>query len=124
MNIYVGNLSFNATEGDIRQAFGAHGEVSTVSLIKDQFTGRPRGFAFVEMPNAGEANSAIAALNGKEMQGRNLVVNEAQPRADRPRMGGGGGGGGRSNGMGRRSSGPGHRSGRGGRPDGGHRREW
>jgi len=135
MNIYVGNLSFNASEDDIRQAFAAFGEVSTVSIIKDQFSGRPRGFAFVEMQNSNEANSAIAALNGKDMQGRNLIVNEAQPRADRPRggsgSGGGSGGGGGRDGMQRRGPGSGRRSGsgggsgRGGRSgSGGHRREW
>ncbi len=127
MNIYVGNLSFNASEDDIRQAFAAFGEVSTVSIIKDQFSGRPRGFAFVEMQNSNEANAAIAALNGKDMLGRNLIVNEAQPRADRPRSGGGGGGG--RDGMQKRGPSSGRRSGGGGRggrsgSGGGHRREW
>jgi cold-inducible RNA-binding protein len=93
MNIYVGNLSFQAGEEDVRQTFAAYGQVSSVAIIKDQFTGKSRGFAFVEMPNAAEANAAIAALNGKELEGRALTVNEARPRAERPAGGGGGRGG-------------------------------
>ena len=95
MNIYVGNLSFDATESDLRQAFEAHGTVSSANLIMDRDTGRPRGFGFVEMPNDEEARKAISALNETEIAGRAINVNEAKPREDRgPRGGGGGGGGG------------------------------
>ena len=93
-NIYVGNLSFRATEDDVRNAFAAHGDVSSVNIIMDRETGRSRGFAFVEMANADEASSAIDAINGQEIAGRGVTVNEARPRTDRPRGGGGGGGGG------------------------------
>lgn len=89
-NIYVGNLSFRATEDDIRNAFSAHGEVASVNIIMDRETGRSRGFAFVEMPNSDEANSAIDAINGKEIAGRGVTVNEARPRTENPRGGGGG----------------------------------
>ncbi len=91
-NIYVGNLSFRATEEDVRSAFAAHGEVASVNIIMDRETGRSRGFAFVEMPNSDEANTAIEATNGKEIAGRGVTVNEAKPRTERPRGGGGGGG--------------------------------
>ena len=87
-NIYVGNLSYDATEDDLRQAFGQYGEVASANIITDRETGRSRGFAFVEMPNAEEARSAIEALNNQEIQGRAVTVNEA-----RPRTGGRGGGG-------------------------------
>ncbi len=80
MNIYVGNLSFKASEVEVRQAFSAYGEVSSVAVIKDQATGKSRGFAFVEMPNNTEAQAAIAGLNGKELMGRQLMINEARPR--------------------------------------------
>ncbi len=90
-NIYVGNLSFRATEDDVRNAFSEHGEVSSVNIIMDRETGRSRGFAFVEMPNSDEANSAIEAVNGQEISGRGVTVNEARPRTERPRGGGGGG---------------------------------
>jgi cold-inducible RNA-binding protein len=82
MNIYVGNLSFDAVESDVRGLFEAHGQVASVSIIEDKFTGRPRGFAFVEMPQDAEAQSAIAALNGKDLKGRPLTVNEARPRTE------------------------------------------
>ncbi|MGN6548245.1 MAG: RNA recognition motif domain-containing protein [Aureliella sp.] len=91
-NIYVGNLSFRATEDDIRQAFGAYGDVTSVNIIVDRETGRSRGFAFVEMPNADEAAAAIESLNSQEVVGRRITVNEARPRDERPRSGGGGGG--------------------------------
>jgi RNA recognition motif-containing protein len=94
MNIYVGNLSFDAGEADVRQLFEAHGQVSSVSIIEDKFTGRPRGFAFVEMAQDAEAQAAIAALNGKDLKGRPLTVNEARPRTENRGGGGGGGGGG------------------------------
>ena len=83
MNIYVGNLSFKSSEEDIRQAFSAFGEVKSVSIIKDKETGRSRGFAFVEMPSASEAQAAISAMNGKDFGGRVLTVNEARPREER-----------------------------------------
>jgi RNA recognition motif-containing protein len=95
MNIYVGNLSFDATEDDVRKAFEAHGEVSSVNLITDRETGRPRGFGFVEMPNDEEANKAIEALNLQEIVGRPVNVNQAKPRTDRRGGGGGPRGGGR-----------------------------
>ena len=90
--LYVGNLSFNATEDDLRQIFSAHGTVTSCSLIMDKFTGKSRGFAFVEMSSPAEASKAIAAEHGKDHDGRALTVNEAKPREDRPRGGGGGGG--------------------------------
>jgi len=80
MNIYVGNLSFKASEVEVRQAFAAFGQVSSVAIIKDQATGKSRGFAFVEMPNNAEGQAAIAGLNGKDLMGRQLMVNEARPR--------------------------------------------
>ncbi len=94
-NIYVGNLSYDATEDDIRQAFSAHGEVSSVNVITDRETGRPRGFAFVEMPNGDEAQNAIQNVNETDIAGRPVKVNEARPKGDRRGGGGGGGGGGR-----------------------------
>ena len=100
-NLYVGNLPHSTTETELRTLFQPHGEVEKVSLVTDRDTGRSRGFAFVEMANAGEAEKAIAALNGSELGGRTLTINEAKPKAERPRGGGGGrrfgggGGGGR-----------------------------
>ena len=93
MNIYVGNLSRDVVEADLKEAFQAFGEVQTSSIIKDKFTSESRGFGFVEMPNKDEAEKAIAGLNGKDLKGRNLTVNEARPRTDRPRTGAGFGGG-------------------------------
>jgi len=93
MNIYVGNLSRDVVESDLKEAFQAFGEVQTASIIKDKFTSESRGFGFVEMPNKDEAEKAIAGLNGKDLKGRNLTINEARPRTDRPRTGGGFGGG-------------------------------
>jgi RNA recognition motif-containing protein len=89
-SIYVGNLSFDATEEDIREAFAVFGEVASVTIIKDRETGRPRGFAFVEMPSGEQAKAAIENVNLAEIAGRKVTVNEARPRADRPREGGGG----------------------------------
>ena len=89
--VYVGNLSFQTSSEDLERAFGEFGTVQSANLIEDRETGRSRGFAFVEMSSAEEAQRAIAALNGKEFDGRTLTVNEAKPREDR----GGGGGGGR-----------------------------
>lgn len=105
-NIYVGNLSFRATEEDIRNAFSQYGQVTSVNIVMDQDTGRSRGFAFVEMADSNEANAAIEALNEQEIVGRRVIVNEARPREERPRGGGrygggGGGGGGRNEGGGR-----------------------
>jgi RNA recognition motif-containing protein len=104
MNIYVGNLSFDSTDEDLRQAFEAFGQVESAQVIRDRASGRSRGFGFVEMPNQTEALAAIEGLNDTELQGRNLRVNEARPREDR----GGGGRGGR----------------RGGRRQGGRRRDY
>ena len=101
MNIYVGNLSRDLSETELKEAFTAFGEVQSCNIIKDKFTGESRGFGFVEMPNKDEADKAIAALNGKDLKGRNLTVNEARPRTDRPRTGGGGGGFGGGRGGGR-----------------------
>ncbi len=93
--IYVGNLSYNATGSDLEQLFAQHGQVASAEVIADRETGRSKGFGFVTMGTDAEAQTAIGALNGHEMDGRQLTVNEAKPRADRPRGGGGGGGGGR-----------------------------
>lgn len=95
-NIFVGNMSFQTTEEDLRGLFQPFGEITRVNIPTDRDTGRPRGFAFVEMASASEANAAISALNGKELDGRQLRVNEAQPKPER--SGGGGGGGGRGRG--------------------------
>ncbi len=94
MRIYVGNISFETTEQQLSEAFEAHGQVDEVSVVRDRDTGRSRGFAFVEMPSGDEAQAAIAALNGQELGGRTVTVNEARPRQDRGFGGGGGGGGG------------------------------
>lgn len=91
MNIYVGNLSFKTTEKDLQEEFERFGEVSSARIITDAYTGKPKGFGFVEMPNASEAKAAIDALNGKELAGFMLKVNEARPREDRRSSGGGGG---------------------------------
>src|SRR5258708_30481758 len=91
--LFVGNLSFNATENQLQDLFAAHGTVIEVDVIMDKFSGRPRGFAFVTMESKEAADAAIQALNGKDIDGRALTVNEARPREDRPRTGGGGGGG-------------------------------
>jgi cold-inducible RNA-binding protein len=104
-NIFVGNLDFAATESSIRTLFEAHGTVERVNLVTDRDTGRSRGFAFVEMTDSAEADRAIAALNGSELDGRALNINEARPKPQ-----GGGGGGGRGFGGG---------GGGGGRPSGG-----
>lgn len=93
MRIYVGNLSFQATDADLQELFQQHGEVTSAQVIIDRYSMRSRGFGFVEMPNGSEAEAAIAALNGNEHQGRQLTVNEARDR--REGGGGGGGGGGR-----------------------------
>ena len=97
MNIYVGNLSRRTSEEELRQAFEAFGAVDTAAIIKDKFTGDSRGFGFVEMPSKDEAMAAINGMNGRDLDGRTLNVNEARPREDR------GGGGGRGGGRGGRS---------------------
>lgn len=101
MNIYVGNLSREATEDDVRNAFSAFGQVVSVAIIKDKFTGESRGFGFVEMPSKEEAQAAINGLNGKSIKDRPVTVNEARPREERrgsrrPYSGGRGNGGNRS----------------------------
>src|SRR3989339_718938 len=98
MNIYVGNLAREVTQEDLEEAFKTFGQVTSVTIIKDKFTGEPRGFGFIEMPGKAEAQAAIAGMNGKELKGQPLNVNEAQPRTDRGGSGGGGGGGGRGGG--------------------------
>ena len=104
--IYVGNLSFNTDDDQLAQMFQPFGQVSSASVIKDKFTGRSRGFGFVEMANNEEADKAIAEINGKNIDGRALKVSEAQPREDKPRGGGGfGGGSGYGGGGGRRGGG-------------------
>lgn len=113
MKLYVGNLSFKTSEAQLRDLFSAHGDVTSAQLVMDRDTGRPRGFGFVEFANADHANAAINALNGKEIDGRSLTVNEARPREG---GGGGGGGGGGRGGFG------GGRGGRGG--GGGGRGGW
>ena len=87
--LYVGNLSFNTTEADLNETFGAHGNVVEAVLVMDRESGRPRGFGFVTMGSAEEAQKAIAALNGQQLDGRPLTVNEAKPREARPSGGGG-----------------------------------
>ena len=91
MNIYAGNLSNSVTEDDLRQAFEAFGQVESVNILKDKFSGESRGFGFVMMPSRNEAQSAIDGLNGKDLKGRNMNVNEARPRTENRRGGGGGG---------------------------------
>jgi cold-inducible RNA-binding protein len=125
MNIYVGNLAYEVTEGDIRTEFEAFGEVTSVAIIKDNYSGQSKGFGFVEMPKLQEGQAAITGLNGKKLKERAITVNGARPRGE----GGGGSGGGRSGGGGGggRSSygsggGGGGRSGGGGGGRGGPRR--
>ncbi len=90
MNIFVGNLSYDSSDDDLQTAFAVHGQVESAKVIMDRMTGRSRGFGFVEMPNNQEGQAAIDALNGSDLQGRPLTVNQAKPREER---GGGGGGG-------------------------------
>jgi RNA recognition motif-containing protein len=86
MNIYVGNLPYSVTENDLRDVFSQHGEVTSASVITDKFSGQSKGFGFVEMPKNSEADAAIKALNGSALKGRNIKVNQAQPRGDRPQQ--------------------------------------
>ncbi len=125
--LYVGNLAFSATEDDVREAFAAHGEVESVHLVMDRDTGRSRGFAFVEMGDADQAEQAIAAMNGADLGGRSLVVNEARPRPERSGgFGGGGfeGGGGYGGGGGGYGGGGGRDRGRRGGRGGGREPRW
>ena len=101
MKLYVGNLSYDVTDAELREAFAAYGRVASADVVKDRYSGQSKGFGFVEMPTKEEAESAMQALNGTALRGRNINVNEARPRADgagggggRDRRGGGGGGGG------------------------------
>ena len=118
MKIYVGNLSFDVTEDELTAEFGAYGKVESVAIPADKFSGRPRGFAFVEMASTAEADAAIAGLNGKTLKDRTIVVNESRPRTDN--RGGGSYGNRRSGGYG---SG-GYGGSRGGRPGGGRQRRY
>jgi RNA recognition motif-containing protein len=112
MNIYVGNLSYDMSDEDLRMAFEAYGQVESAKVIKDKYNGQSKGFGFVEMPAKAEAQSAINGLNGKELKGKTLSVSEARPRNE-SRGGGSRGGGGRSGG-----------GGRGGWESGGNRDKW
>lgn len=85
MKIYIGNMSYNTTEDEVRELFAAHGEVTSVTMITDAYTGQSKGFGFVEMPKQSEAERAIKALDGSTVKGRNLKVNVARPREERPR---------------------------------------
>jgi cold-inducible RNA-binding protein len=120
-NIYVGNLSFQTDEDTLRQAFAAFGQVDNVNIVRDRDSGQPRGFAFVEMANDSEAETAMQQLNGSNLDGRNLTVNEARPKTDRGAGGGGGRGFGGGGGGGRGGYGGGGGGGRGGGGGGGGR---
>ena len=120
MKLYVGNLPFSTTDQSLRGIFEAHGQVSSAQVVNDRDTGRSRGFGFVEMPNDSEGSAAIAAMNGQQIEGRAIVVNEARPKESRP--GGGGFGGGRGGGGGGGYRGGGGGGGRGG--DRGGRGGW
>jgi RNA recognition motif-containing protein len=113
--MYVGNLSFDATEADVRELFSQHGAVTDIHVPTDRTTGRMRGFAFVTMDSKEAMDAAINALNGQQFMGRALTINEARPREERPSFGGGGGGGG-----GRGGYGGGGGGGRGARSGGGY----
>lgn len=119
MNIYVGNLSFDVTEQDLQEAFEAFGEVASVKIIKDKYSGQSKGFGFVEMPKKADGESAINSLKEKELKGRKLNVNEARPRSGGGRQGGRGQGSGRGQGGARRGG-----KGQGGGGWDGGRRSW
>ena len=123
MKLYVGNLSFSTTEETLQAEFGAHGQVEEVAVITDRDTGRPRGFAFVSMANDNDGRAAIEALNGTEIDGRTITVNEARPKSNGGGGGGGGGyrGGGGGGGGGYRGGGGGGRGGDRGGGGGGKR---
>lgn len=120
MNIYVGNLSWNLKDQDLANLFSSHGEVTSAKIVTDKFTNRSKGFGFVEMANDDQAQAAIAALNGTEVDGRNIVVNESRPKPEGERSGGGGGfkkrsfGGGGGGGYKGKSGGGGYNRDRGG----------
>jgi RNA recognition motif-containing protein len=114
MKLYVGNLAFKTSSEDLQQLFAQAGTVESASVVEDRDTGRSRGFGFVEMASKEEGEAAIAQFNGKELDGRNLTVNEARPREDRGNRGGGGGGRGGYGGGGGRGGGGGGRGGYGG----------
>ncbi|MBS1760153.1 MAG: RNA-binding protein [Bacteroidetes bacterium] len=122
MNIYAGNLSWNLKDQDLQNLFASHGEVTSAKIVNDKFTGRSKGFGFVEMPNDEQAQAAIAALNGTEVDGRSIVVNESRPKPEGERSGGGGfkkrsfggGGGHRGGGGGGYKKGGGYRGNDGG----------
>ncbi|HET8938089.1 MAG TPA: RNA-binding protein [Polyangiales bacterium] len=122
--LYVGNLSFQATEDTLREAFASCGEVTDVHIVQDRDTGRSRGFAFVTMSTDAEARAAIEKLDGTSLDGRALRVNEAEERQNRGGGGGGGGGGGRGGGGGGRGGGGGGRGGGGGGRGGGGGGRW
>ena len=110
MDIYVGNLAYSTSDDSLKTAFGAYGEVTSARVVTDRMTGRSKGFGFVEMPDRAQAQAAIDALNGKEVDGRALRVNESQPKPREERRSGGGGfGGGRPSGGGRGGMGGGER---------------
>ncbi|MEI2738672.1 MAG: RNA-binding protein [Chitinophagaceae bacterium] len=109
MNIYVGNLSWNLKDQDLSNLFASHGEVASAKIVTDKFTNRSKGFGFVEMPNDDQAQAAIAALNGTEVDGRNIVVNESRPKPE-----GGGGGGFKKRSFGNGGGGGGYKGGGGG----------
>jgi RNA recognition motif-containing protein len=109
MNIYVGNLSWNLKDQDLSNLFASHGEVTSAKIVTDKFTGRSKGFGFVEMANDDQAQAAIAALNGSEVDGRNIVVNESRPKPE-----GGGGGGFKKRSFGSGGGGGGYKKGGGG----------
>ncbi|MFO0895121.1 MAG: RNA-binding protein [Phycisphaerales bacterium] len=119
MKLYVGNLSFKTTQDQLRALFEQHGSVRSAELVMDRMTGRPRGFGFVEMDDSAQAQAAISALHGKNIDGRDLTVNEARPREERSFGGGGGGGGGGRGGFGGGGRGGSGGGGRGGRDRGG-----
>ena len=114
MNIYVGNLSWNLKDQDLSNLFASHGEVASAKIVTDKFTNRSKGFGFVEMPNDDQAQAAIAALNGSEVDGRNIVVNESRPKPE-----GGGGGGFKKRSFGSGGGGGGYKGGGGGGYKGG-----
>ncbi|MDT7688725.1 MAG: hypothetical protein QOJ70_1187 [Acidobacteriota bacterium] len=120
MKLYVGNLSFQTSNSDLQELFAQHGTVESASVVEDRDTGRSRGFGFVEMASKEEGEAAIQQLNGKEVNGRALTVNEAKPREDR----GGGGRGGFGGGGGNRGGGGGGRGGYGGGGGGGRESRW
>src|SRR2546430_927238 len=119
MDIYVGNLSFGLTENQLEDLFKEFGEVSSVKIVTDRNTGRSKGFAFVAMANDEEAQRAVEQLNGRDVNGRNIIVNQARPKTENSGFGGGGGGGYRSGGGNRGGGGGGYRGGGGGNRGGG-----